>query len=85
VNRTHSLLEATEAVCGETSPQAIRWMADRLRDRRFSGRKIRGHWRLTDSDIEFALDVCANGAVREEVSGPRVLSFAPTSARRRAS
>lgn len=75
-------------MCGESTPQAMRWVADQIRAKRFRARKVRGHWRMSDDDITFALEQCENGvqqAVVVEPTEPRVLSFSPTSARRRAS
>jgi hypothetical protein len=55
VIRTYSSVEAAEQMgCRE------RWLLDQLRAGRFRGRKVARHWRLTDDDIQFALDVCAN-------------------------
>jgi excisionase family DNA binding protein len=53
--RTYSSAEAAGQIgCRE------RWLLDQLRAGRFRGRKVGRHWRLTDADVEFALDVCAN-------------------------
>lgn len=82
------LSAAAEAVCGDSSPQSLRWMADQIRSGRFTARKVRGHWRMSREDIEAALETCRNGArrpdpVAAEDDRPRVLSFSPASARRR--
>lgn len=37
-----------------------RWLIERLRDGRFPGRKVGREWRMTDEDIEAALDACKN-------------------------
>jgi len=37
-----------------------RWVIERLRDGRFPGRKIGREWRMTDEDIEAAIDACKN-------------------------
>ena len=52
---THSLEEAAALL-----PCNPRWLADQIRAGRFSARKIAGHWRMTEDDIEHALDKCRN-------------------------
>lgn len=52
---TYSSLEAAEQIgCSE------RYLQDQIRAGRFRARKIGRSWRLTDDDIQYALDVCAN-------------------------
>jgi hypothetical protein len=85
---THPLAKAANELCGDSSPQSLRWMADQIRAKRFPARKVRGHWRMSDEDIAVALEVCKNGSRQPEPleeAGPRVLSFSPASARRVAS
>jgi hypothetical protein len=44
-----------------------RWLADKLRDGRFPGRKIGRTWKLTSDDLDEILRLCA---VRAESVGP---------------
>lgn len=51
-----------------------RWLVDELRAGRLPGRKVAGHWRMTEQDIIDALELCSNrsrgiGADGEEVTG----------------
>lgn len=85
MSRTYSLAEVAEDLCGDSSKQSLRWVADQIRAKRFPAVKSRGHWRMSDDDIAVALKVCSNGAKQPESTEPRVLSFTPTSARRVAS
>lgn len=60
--RAHTLTDAADVMgCSE------RWLTDQLRARRFPGRKINGHWRMTDEDIAAALEICKQPA-RTEIS-----------------
>ena len=54
--RTHSVEKAVARI----GAPSRRWLIERLRDRRFPGRKIGREWRMTDEDIEAALDACKN-------------------------
>lgn len=57
---THNLAEAAAAMgCTE------RWLADQLRANRFPARKLNGRWRMTDADIEQALEICRRPAKSE--------------------
>jgi excisionase family DNA binding protein len=67
-----------------------RWLADQIRARRFTARKIGKHWRMTQADIDEALEICKTPARRPtpRVAGAddgavvRPLSFTATSRRR---
>jgi excisionase family DNA binding protein len=62
---------------------AERWLQDQLRAGRFRGRKIGRNWRMTDSDVQFALDVCANKVVTVVADvAPAFSSLSKTSRRR---
>jgi hypothetical protein len=54
--RTHSVEKAVARI----GAPSRRWLIERLRDRRFPGRKIGREWRMTDEDIEAAIDLCKN-------------------------
>ncbi len=53
---TYSLAEAARRF-----PCSERWLAEQIRGGRFNARKICGHWRMTEGDIEYALEQCRNG------------------------
>lgn len=55
---TYSLAEAALRF-----PCSERWLTDQIRSGRFSAHKIGGHWRMTDEDIEYALEQCRNSAI----------------------
>ena len=77
--RTYSSVEAADKIgCSE------RWLLDQLRANRFRGRKVCRRWRLTDEDIQFALDVCANNVMPMMVveSETAFSSLTPTSRRK---
>jgi hypothetical protein len=42
-------------------PCSVRWLAEQIRRGRFNARKICGHWRMTEQDIQYALEQCRNG------------------------
>ncbi len=57
--RTYSTAEvANHMGCTE------RWLIEQLRSNRFPGRKVGRQWRMTDRDVQDALDICANDAHR---------------------
>jgi hypothetical protein len=43
-------------------PCSERWLAEQIRVGRFNARKICGHWRMTEADIEYALEQCRNSS-----------------------
>lgn len=84
---TYDLAEAAERIGGVSE----KWLAAQLRRGKLRGRKVGRHWRMTDSDIEDAVetfgvgpqtDSAERGFVRYE-SGPSGLT--KTSRRRLAS
>ena len=72
---TYSLAEAAPRF-----PCGVRWLTDQIRSGRFSAHKIGGHWRMTQQDIEYALEQCRNGS---HPSAHDDLGLTPTSGRRR--
>jgi hypothetical protein len=52
---TYSLAEAALRF-----PCSERWLAEKIRGGRFNAHKICGHWRMTEEDIEYALEQCRN-------------------------
>jgi excisionase family DNA binding protein len=65
------------------------WLRQQAHAGVIPGRKIAGHWRFTESDIEAALETFARPATKAPVSPAaekaRPLSFTATTARRVAS
>jgi hypothetical protein len=55
--RTYSLAEAAPQF-----PCSERWLAEKIRGGHFNARKICGHWRMTEADIQYALEQCRNGS-----------------------
>lgn len=76
---TYSIREATEIVGAPSE----RWLIEQLRSGRFPGRKIGRHWRMTERDIENALNLCRN-THRDNVleSATRLTGLTPDSKRR---
>lgn len=78
---THSL-EESAALLGDDVK--LEWLMLQLRSGRFPGRKIARKWRMTDEDIQAALDICRNtDRVTGQQSDDPVLSLTRTSQRRR--
>jgi hypothetical protein len=77
--RTYSTVEVAEQIMGCSE----RWLVAQLRSRRFPGRKVGRRWRMTDRDIQDALDTCSNDARRNVGNvGEPLLGLTPTSRRR---
>jgi hypothetical protein len=55
--RTYSLAEAAPQF-----PCSERWLAEKIRSGHFNARKVCGHWRMTEADIQYALEQCRNGS-----------------------
>jgi hypothetical protein len=86
--KTYPLEHVADEFCGDHEPASVRWVADQIRAKRFTAIKVRGHWRMSDEDIEAAVEVCRNRprpAPPANADESRVLSFTKTSSRRVAS
>jgi hypothetical protein len=60
-NKTYSLAEATEIICGRDGSgmeDPERWVARQLRSGGFTGVKVGRTWRMSDADIERAFKAC---------------------------
>ncbi|QJD50348.1 excisionase [Mycobacterium phage MarkPhew] len=78
---THPLDEVAARI-----PCSERWLTEQVRAGRIPGRKIGRHWRMTDADIEAALDSFrVTPAGRKSVAPPpdRPITLTPTRPRRR--
>jgi hypothetical protein len=53
---------ATAHVADDMMGCSERWLIEQLRSGRFPGRKVGRQWRMTDKDVQDALDICANDA-----------------------
>lgn len=53
-------LTSSLAAAARRFPCSERWLAEQIRRGRFNARKICGHWRMTEEDIEYALEQCRN-------------------------
>lgn len=65
---------AARLECSET------WYKTKLRDKVFPGRKIANKWRVTEADIQEALEICLSPAIHKPVPDP--VSARPTTRRR---
>jgi hypothetical protein len=82
--RLHTLREVAEAWdLYEDMKDPERWLVRQLRRGRFHGTKIGRHWRMSDRDIEAALEVLSSGP--SNVIEHPTLGLTPASLRRRAS
>ena len=77
--RTYSTQEAAEIVGAPSE----RWLIEQLRAARFPGRKVGRNWRMTEQDIEHALDICGNETCRAVANAVAPVSrLTPTSRRK---
>jgi len=67
-------------------PCTPRWLANQIRAHRIPARKIGGHWRMTEGDVEAALEAfCNSPAEPADVTDTPRLGLTVAAARRRAS
>jgi hypothetical protein len=84
MRRTYSLAEVAEQVCGDAVENPERWLKEQIWAKRIHAIKIGRKWRMTDSQIEQAIEVFTSGPT-PRVSETPVLGLTPASLRRRAS
>ena len=53
---SHSIEQAAEIICGDSGPAAVMWVSRRLCRGQFTGYKAGRKWRMTDADIEAAIE-----------------------------
>lgn len=71
--RTYSTAEVADSMgCSE------RWLIEQLRSNRFPGYRAARHWRMTDRNIQDALDICANGTRRINGNNAAATASGPT-------
>ena len=59
-SRTYSLSEAAHILCGDDSPGAQKWLAQRLKGNAkpsLPGFKVQRRWRMTQNDVDTAIDL----------------------------
>ena len=84
--RTYSLAEIAAILCGNSGPNAQRWVADHLRgyyEPRLPGFKVQRKWRMTEADLDAAIELLRPR--RHEVTIPAMTSMTARSQRRMAS
>lgn len=70
------------AACTAMGAPSERWLIEQLRCGRFPGRKVGRHWRMTDADINTALDICSNEGLRNVASTATAVGLTARSRRR---
>lgn len=58
--RTYSLTEVAAIVCGDSMARPERWLTRQIAVGRFTARRVGRHWRMTQADLDAALDIMAN-------------------------
>lgn len=71
--RSHSTADVADLMMGCSE----RWLIEQLRANRFPGRKVGRHWRMTDQDVQDALDICANDARRTAATAGQIVTDDP--------
>lgn len=72
--KTYSLTEVAEQLCGDSMARPERWLTRQIAIGRFTARRVGRHWRMTQADIDYALDIMANRANPVAVSAPQPMS-----------
>ena len=60
--KTYSLTEVAQALCGDSMTRPERWLTRQIAVGRFTARRVGRHWRMTQEDLDHALNVMANRA-----------------------
>ena len=84
--KTYSLTEVAEALCGDSMKLPELWLKRQIVAGRFSARRVGRTWRMTQADIDHALDVMGNAAPADTAPTAQptdVTVFQPSSASRR--
>jgi hypothetical protein len=71
--RTYSLTEVAAQLCGDSMARPERWLTRQIAIGRFTARRVGRHWRMTQDDLDAALDLMAN---RRQVPVPSTVSEA---------
>lgn len=58
--KTYSLTEVATMLCGDSMARPERWLTRQIVTGRFTARKVGRQWRMTQADIDAALEVMAN-------------------------
>jgi excisionase family DNA binding protein len=78
VSLTYSTAEAAE----QLGAPSERWLIEQVRSGKFKARKIGRHWRMTDQDIQEALDSCKNRHPKQPPAVSAASGLTPRSRRR---
>jgi hypothetical protein len=68
--KTYSLPEVAEFLCGDSMKEPTRWLTRQITAGRFTARKVGRQWRMTQADVDAALEVLANTVPAETISVP---------------
>lgn len=60
--KTYSLAEVAAMLCGDSMARPERWLTRQIAVGRFTARRVGRHWRMTQADVDHALEVMANRA-----------------------
>jgi hypothetical protein len=66
--KTYSLPEVAEFLCGDSMKEPTRWLTRQIAAGRFTARKVGRQWRMTQADVDAALEVLANTVPAETIS-----------------
>ena len=82
--RTYDLWEAAAIICGETTLRdPRRWVATQIRAGRFSALRLAGRYRMTEAQVQEALEVLTVNAKPTEQTITRLGPTAASLRRRR--
>ena len=81
--KTYSLAEVAEILCGDSLQRPERWLTRQIVAGRFSARKVGRHWRMTQDDLDYALDVIATPAAAPVEAKHASSGLSPRSMRNR--
>lgn len=72
-------------LCGDSMARPERWLTRQIATGRFTARRVGRHWRMTQADVDAALDIMANRPNTTAVSqaAPEVGRPSAASMRRR--
>lgn len=58
--KTYSLTEVATMLCGDSMTRPERWLTRQIVSGRFTARRVGRQWRMTQADIDAALEVMAS-------------------------
>ena len=81
--KTYSLVEAATIICGDSLRAPRRWLTRQIAAGRFAALKTGRSWRMTDAQVQRAIELCTVGTGAETPVDR--LALAAASIRRRRS